>query len=210
MKQENRRGVKFIDVEDAIQNLYCLMPETESIELLGSGGVLVFTLLSRLGYSPKFNTIGAERRYTNSGIEYIISGDYLGGSLLDDIVSGGGVVNAVISKFGITSPDVFVALISANSSRGRFRERSSGVQNVRNVYAGTSVNSNDGGPPAIFSTRFILMKLKKDPRYRKYFSKYTGNRMDEFMNGVGFVDTSIFELLYSDPSQFMKKYGGKP
>ncbi|MFH1294503.1 MAG: phosphoribosyltransferase [Candidatus Aenigmatarchaeota archaeon] len=211
LKRNNK--LKILDAEKLAEDLYLLTEEVdEPVTVLGNGGALVMALLSRLGYRPDFNLVGIERRYGNSDGRTIIDFEITRSAdprqrLVDDVIASAGTINYAIRELGIDEPEALALLISGDR-RSQFREEyGSTVRNVSGVTAARSVCWKSGYP-AILSARFLLKKVRDDPGYGKYLSRYVNGQIDDVRAMVDRMDLGPFDLLYENPDGFIKQFGG--
>ncbi len=204
---KRRNKVKVLDAGTLAEDLFILTDnDKEPVTLVGNGGVLTYTLLSRLGFRPDFLLVNVRRNYKNGSLAgYEVDGSAASPKFIDDVIASGGTINAVASRFGL-KPDVYSLVISGDR-RGSFRQKEgSTVRNTGRIYA-TKVVNYENGFPAIFSSRFLLKKVRDDRDYRAYFSKYVED-VSPVLTMLRRMDLTPFELLEREPKQFIKEYGG--
>lgn len=201
---KKRNKIKVLDVTTLAEDLFLLTDsDKEPVTLVGNGGVLTYTLLSRLGLRPAYSIVRVKRNYRDG--RYEVDGDLPTRLLIDDVIASGGTVNAVVDKFNLKNPDLYSLVISGDT-RGSFRQQEgSTVRNTGNVSAAKIVRYENGFP-AIFSSRFLLKKVRDDPEYRSYISKYVDG-ISSVLSTLRRMDLAPFELLEREPQQFIREYG---
>ena len=175
--------------------------EEQPVSLLGAGGILTFTLLRRLGFNVPYETVDIRRTY-GKGITYQMDSPPKYRCLIDDIVASGATVNYAAQN---DLPTVCCAALSLGT-KGRYREPDGGVKNTSKVVAGIGIQGDNGSPPAIFSSRYLLWKIR-DPAYRSYLSPYVGDRTADALAAAKTANTELFDILYNDPPAFVRRYG---
>ena len=218
--RENNESLELLDAEKLASELAEIANSTQYVTqemyMPGSGGVLTAALLARYGFRPKTTRINVKRNYiVNPGekrptIKYEIESPMDKKEccvIVDDIIASGGTINALINYSGVTKADVYTLLLSGKT-RGEFRcKDGSTVKGVETLRTAQVVDW-EKGMPAILSFRFLLEKARTSKNYVEYISKYTGGDMQQIVDIISKVDTGPFELLFSRPDDFFRRFGG--
>lgn len=205
---KERNKVKIMRAEELAEDLFVLAGNEDKITAVGSGGVIVYTLLRRLGYDADPSLVRMKRKYMKGELDgYEIEGGNATGVLVDDVIGSGGTLAYLSQFYGLESPSAYCLVLSGRLG-GIYREKDgSTVKNIGSVCASREVKRGDGGFPAIFSSRFLLKRVREDYDYRKYLSRYVSD-ISRVAGLINDIDLSPFELLEKEPQQFIKEYGG--
>ncbi|MFH1307673.1 MAG: phosphoribosyltransferase [archaeon] len=195
-----------LNSEDLALELAVLVEDFNSPVLVGSGGVMTYTLMTRLGYNKDPKIIGVKRKYiyekgqTRPKISFSVNGNYEGKNFIDDIIASG----ATISQFGENLR--CASLLLSSQTRGEYRtKQGSTIKSVDDLFVIQRVNSRQGFP-AIFSSRFLVKQIRDNPEYMKYVSKYADTLL--LTEVIQNIDRKPFDLLYENPTKFIQTYGG--
>lgn len=205
LKEQNK--VKILRAEELAEDLFILTNGETRATAVGSGGIVVYALLKRLGYDADFSLVKMRRKYQRGELDgYVIENGSANDVLLDDVIGSGGTLAYLSQFYGLASPSVYCLVISGRLS-GAYREKDgSTVKNIGSVYASREVKRGDGGFPAIFSSRFLLKRVREDYDYRKYMSKYISDVL-RVSGLIKDMDLSPFDMLEKEPLQFIEEYG---
>ncbi len=202
----NRR-ICVLDAEDLARELSYLIKDFKDPLLVGGGGILTYTFLTRFGYKEDAKIIEVSRKYLYEEVDktpriiFEINGNQEGRTnCIDDIIASG----ATISQLGQNLR--CITLLLSSQARGKYRKKEgSTVINVDELFTAQRVNC-DKGFPAIFSSRFLIKQIRDNPDYLRYVSKYTDP--NTLLTIVKELDKKPFDMLYEDPNKFIKTYGG--
>ncbi|MBU0898186.1 MAG: phosphoribosyltransferase domain-containing protein [Nanoarchaeota archaeon] len=206
-------GLKIIDSEDLADDLFLFLDDyakNKKLYLVGSGGVIAYTLMSRLGLKNDYEIIDVNRLYKSGNlVDFKMDKkiDISDGILIDDVIASGETLNFVIRESNSFMSDAACLIISGDIRSGYRQEERSTVSNIRNVICPQKVDYKRGFP-AIFSSRMLLKKVREDNGYRKYVSKYAKDNIDSLLKSINEVDITPFNVLYDDPEGFIKEFGG--
>lgn len=216
LKKYNK-DVRVFDANELAEDLAILSDVQEPVTLLGKGGALAYALLSRSGFRPDFCLADIQRFYEKTKgekkarirYEMLSIPEKPGNTVIDDVIASGETFGFAAYKMGLQEPDAMVMIISGDKRGGGRTKEGSTVNMVKDAYASRMASSTSGFP-AIFSFRAMLRGLKYDAKYRSWFcGKYAGGNEAALRSVLNGVSTEPFELLYREPMQFIKEFGGR-
>ncbi|MBR9701355.1 phosphoribosyltransferase [Candidatus Pacearchaeota archaeon] len=201
-----RKEVCILDSENLARELTEIIEDFDNPLLIGNGGILTYTLMKRFGYNQNPEILDIQRKYIYERskkmpkINFEISGTIDGRkNCLDDIIASGATINQIGENLKCAS------LVLSSQARGKYRKKEgTSVKNVDELFYSQKVNCATGFP-AIFSTRFLVSKVRDSEEYNTYISKYAN--LDMLLPALEKINRAPLDLLYAGPIKFIEEYG---